>query len=180
MPWSWWPLWSPGKIPRKHIQPVAIGRSFPMPENTLDPNGIMASSAWETPTRPSSSAVNKQPAHQVPVSKTPATKPRTTGRGLAAVRLHWMTVVEAQNNPSLPPTSSGTPCVPQPVAVGSLMSSPSPFAPVFQSTPCGFRLELSAWTTKARCQGMLTSPTWMTMMTVGIKEVLDFRQWLSL
>ena len=78
------------------------------------------------PTRPSPSAVNKQPAQPSPVAKTfAATMPRTIGRGLAAVKPHFMTLREAQNNLSLPPASSGTPCVSQPGAVGSLMSSPN-------------------------------------------------------
>ena len=64
--WSWLPLWSPGTTARKYIQPVASGSSFPLPENTLDPNGIVASSAWDAPTRPPSS-VNRQPVQQVPV-----------------------------------------------------------------------------------------------------------------
>ena len=33
--WCWLPLWSPEKLPKKHIQPVAIGSSFAMPANTL-------------------------------------------------------------------------------------------------------------------------------------------------
>ena len=41
------------------------------------------------------------------------------GRGFESVRLHWVTVRDAQNNPSMPPASNFTPCVPQLGAVGS-------------------------------------------------------------
>ena len=102
------------------IQPAATESSFPTPENTLDLNGIMASSSWDGPTRAPSSVVNKQPAQQAPVAKTLATPmPRTRGRGLAPVRPRWMTVA-----------SSPSPFAPQPMA-----------AHVFQPSPCGFSLD---------------------------------------
>ena len=131
-------------IPRKYIQPVAI----PMPENKLDPNGIMPSSAWEIPAHTPSPAVNKQPVQQAPVVQMPvASMPKTMGRGFGSVRPRWMTLRDAPMIPSLPPASSATPCVPQPGAVGSLSSRPSPFAQqpmethVFQPSPSGFSLE---------------------------------------
>ena len=58
-----------------------------------------------------------------------------------------MTVRDAQNNPSIPPASCGAPCVPQPGAVGPLLSSPSPFASqpmethLFSPSPSGFSLD---------------------------------------
>ena len=187
--WPCLPLWSPGKISRKHVQSVAIGSSFAMPENSLDPNGITVSSAWKTPTRPSPSAVNKHPAQPVPMAKTPAaTMPTMINRGLAIVKPHWVTVGEAQNNSSLPSASSGTPCVPQPGAVGLSCQTPIPLHHNLRKRVCSSHPHLvSAWTTTARCQGMLTSPTLMMMMMMmmmmvilGTKELLDFRQWLIL
>ena len=68
--WSWLPLWLPGKIPRKYIQLVAIGSSFAMPASTLDFDGIMASTPWDTTSRSAPSATNKQPtlAEPLPVA----------------------------------------------------------------------------------------------------------------
>ena len=45
--WSSLPLWSPGKIPKKYIQPVTSVSAFPPPAKTLDPNGIRPLSVFE-------------------------------------------------------------------------------------------------------------------------------------
>ena len=56
--WSWLPLWSPGKFPRKYVQPVGNGSSFILPESSLDPKRIMASSGLdEEAHNPSSASV---------------------------------------------------------------------------------------------------------------------------
>ena len=119
-----------------------------MPESTLDPNGIMPSSAWEAAAHTPSPVVRTQPTQSVPVAKMLApSMPKTIGCGFAGVRPHWMTVRDNPTIPSQPPASSGTPCVPQFDAIGSLSSKPSPFAPqlmethVFQLSPSGFSLE---------------------------------------
>ena len=143
--WSWLPLWSPGKIPRKYIQPAAIGSSFAMPASSLEANGIMASSAWDTSSRSSPSAVNKQPHQIIPVAKPPAaTMSRIVGRGYATVRLHWMTVKDAQNNPSIPPA----PVFLSLVQLDPLCQTPAPLhhnlwrRMCFSPSPFGFSLKL--------------------------------------
>ena len=74
---------------------------------------------------------NKQPAsaQPVPLVKAPgATMPRTMGRGFQSIRPRWTGTKDAHSTSTIPPASLaslGTPCVPQPGALGSLMSNPS-------------------------------------------------------
>ena len=152
------------ELPGKSVQPVAIGSSLAMPENSLDPNGIMVSSAWETPTH----VCCQQAACSTSSSGQDAccNNAETIGRGLVAVKPHWMTVGEPQNNPC------HLPLVAHHVFLSLAQLDLSCRAPVLCTTTYGdacvpSRL-VSAWTTRDHCQGMLTSLA-LRMMILGIK-----------
>ena len=92
------------------------------------------------------------PAQPVPVAKAlAAAMPRSMARGCAAIRPHWMAVRDPQITLAIPSASCGPPCVPQPGAVGYLMSSPSPQMPqhapqpvetrIFRAAPSGCGME---------------------------------------
>ena len=73
--------------------------------------------------------------------------PRTTGRGFASVKPHWMMIKHTPTIPSQSPASSDTPRIPQRGAVGSRSSRPNFYAPpptethIFQTFASGLSLD---------------------------------------